>query len=304
MLSSEQLAFIAAITSPAVALLLFELQKFRGGGPIRRVVVVNDCGYVWEDLKPFLPKNIQWTFITRNRSLWGKTFGLFFKILFSRGDYYIANFALQDAWLTQKLKHLDLLICHGGDVRWTINRRMWGWMVRSNLRAAQRVAYTVDDVGETVRSFRPDAFFIRRPVQAKRFVPDRHSHTRLTAVYMEKHFESIDAELVDELIKHECTLTTISKDTLPHDRMAEFLKNFDIIIDQTTYDALSKICLEAMSCGLCAVTYRDRGRFRERIRELLTPEVRRKESLFNRRFVEEHHDAEVVAESIQSWITQ
>ena len=311
----ETIAFL--ITAPAVLILWFSLSKMPHVGTIKKVVVVNDCGYVWEDLKPYLPQNVKWQFITRNRSLWGKTFGIFFKILFSKGDFYIANFALQDAWLVQKLKHLDLLICHGGDVRWTIKKKRLGWMVRSNLKAARQVAFTVDDLEETMRKFRPDAFFLHRPIQIEKYVPDKHSHSKLSAVYFEKPYDKLNFELVDLLNRNNCTLTVVARDPaatdinatgkdsfVPHRNMPAFLRNFDVFVDHMAYDgSVSKLCLEAMSCGLCTITWRDKNRLPERVQELLNPDARRKEGVENRRFVEENHNAATVAVTVQKAFT-
>ena len=274
---------------------------------IKKVVVVNDCGYVWEDLKPYLPKNVQWQFIRRNRGLWDKTFGVFFKILFSHGDFYIANFALQDAWLVQKLKHLDLLICHGGDVRWTIKKQYWGWMVKSNLKNARHVAYTVDDIAESVRKYRSDAFFLHRPIQAEKYQPKKYNNHKqkcFRAVYFEKPYDEFNPELLQLLIDNNCTLTMINN-SVPHEKMPEFLRNFDVLIDHMAYDgSVSKICLEAMSCGLCVITWKDREHLKERVTNLMNPQYRLKEAEQNRNFIEANHDANIIAITIQNQLIQ
>jgi len=262
---------------------------------------------VWEDLKPYLPKNVQWKFIRRTRSLWDKTLGLFLKILFSKGDFYIVNFALQDAWLVQKLKHLDLLICHGGDVRWTIKKKWWGWIVKSNLKHAKHVAYTVDDIAEDLLKFRSDAFFMYRPVQAENYTPHKHRVTfkskSFHAVYFEKPYDKIQPNLVRYLIDNDCTLTTINN-LIPHKLMPIFLRNFDVLIDHMAYNgSVSKICLEAMSCGLCVITWKDKDHLKERVTELLDPQKRAEESLINRKFVMENHNANNIAVTVQNWLT-
>jgi len=268
-----------------------------------RVIVVNDCGYVWEDLKLYLPKNIEWQFIKRSRGWYSKTFGLLWQILRSQGDFYIVNFALQDAWLVQKLKHLDLLICHGGDLRKTLHRRKWGWMVRSNLKHAKAVAYTSEDIAGTALKLRPDAFLIHRPICTNLFKPyGYHEKLNLCAVYFKKPYDQIPTELIEILTDKECTLTIMEGSTIAHKHMAHFLNGFDVFIDQTTNHDLSKLCLEAMSCGLCTITWKDRAHLKERVNELLSPERREMESQKNREYIKENYNAELVALEILKWL--
>lgn len=270
----------------------------------RRVVVVNDCGFVWEDLKPYLPENIEWQFIRRSRGWYSKTFGLLWQILRSEGDFYIVNFALQDAWLTQKLKHLDLLICHGGDLRKTLHNKKWGWMVRSNLNAAKTVAYTSEDTAEIALKHRPDAFLIHRPIRTEIYKPyGIHEHLTLCAVYFQKSYDKLPEEISQLLIEKDASLTVV-QGGIPHSEIPEFLSRFDVFIDQTTNRDLSKLCLEAMSCGLCVITWKDRGRLRERVNELLSPERREMESQQNREYVMKNYDASHIALEVPKWLPQ
>ena len=263
-----------------------------------KVVVVNDCGYVWEDLKPYLPDNIEWQFIKRSRGFWSKTFGLALQILRSKGDFYIVNFALQDAWLVQKFKHLDLLICHGGDLRKTLHRKRWGWMVRSNLKAAKTVAYTSEDTAETALKLRPDAFLIHRPICTSRYKPRAKSGFK--AVYFKKPYDKLPSELSGILQQNDCTLA-IMQGGIVHSEMPLFLNGFDVFIDQTTNSDYSKLCLEAMSCGLCTITWKDKDRLNQRVVELLSFERRMVESQKNREYIQQNYDVTTVAMEIPKW---
>lgn len=77
--------------------------------------------------------------------------------------------------------------------------------------------------------------------------------------------------------------------------MPEFLDQYDVFIDQTTNRDYSKTCLEAMSCGLAVITWKDLHRLEDRVWELLSPERREMEGYVNRQFIVDKYDAFNVA---------
>jgi hypothetical protein len=176
-------------------------------------------------------------------------------------------------------------------------------MVKSNLKAATAVAYTSEDTAEATLQYRPDAFLIHRPVQTNRYKPISKDAAGFRAVYFKKPYDTLPKDLQAALIECECTLAIIDGG-VPHEQMPLFLNQFDVFIDQTTNPDLSKLCLEAMSCGLCTVTWKDRPHIKERVKELLSVERREMESQKNRQFIVDVYDASKVSAEVPRWLNQ
>ncbi|MGI0080664.1 MAG: hypothetical protein ACRECH_13700, partial [Nitrososphaerales archaeon] len=58
-----------------------------------KLVVVNDCAHVMEDIIPLLSDSFQISFLRRTRGLWDKTFGILYKILRQNGELFHVNYA-------------------------------------------------------------------------------------------------------------------------------------------------------------------------------------------------------------------
>ncbi|MHA1860302.1 MAG: glycosyltransferase [Candidatus Asgardarchaeia archaeon] len=102
-----------------------------------KVVMVNDCAFVGESL---IAANgypdLSFTHIKRSRKFFDKTFGIFWKVLNSEGDVYHTHYLLQDTWLTLKLKRKKPHVAHahGSDLRYSMRSKVWGNIVRYNLK--------------------------------------------------------------------------------------------------------------------------------------------------------------------------
>jgi len=266
-----------------------------------KVVIVNDCAHVLEDLIPHLLKlfNFDIQVIQRTRGLWSKTFGIASKILKAKGQgcVYHTNYALQDAYLVDKFKHLDILHCHGSDVRWTVHSKKWGWMVRHNLKSAKTVLYATPDLEEDVKSYRQDAVYLPTPVKTEVFVPKKNCLDNPKAVYFKLRYESLPDELEKCLLKRGIAFEAL-KSNIRYDEMPETLQRFDIFIDRFTIPSFSKTCLEAMSCGLATIDYRHVNVMSQRAKELSDIETIEEIGLSNRRFVEESHNVVKVAKQL------
>ena len=103
------------------------------------------------------------------------------------------NYALQDAWLVQKLKKLDVLWCHGSDVRTTQYSRIYGWIVRSNVKSAKCVLYSNPDSPEHLR-YRPDAEDLPIPVNTDSFPLKTTYNNPPRALYMPKKTDTYNPE--------------------------------------------------------------------------------------------------------------
>ena len=267
------------------------------GDAMRRVVVVNDCAHVIEDMLPFLRRRFDVELIERTRGLYSKTLGILFDVARSRGDIYHANYALQDAYLVSVLRHLDILHVHGSDVRWTMKDPRWGWIVRHDLRAARRVIYATPDLEDAVRRYRPDATYLPNPVRLDRFTRKREYGSPPRAVYFRLRYEELPPELPATFRRNGIELDVLERN-VPYSMMPEVIRKYDIFVDRFTIRSCSKTCLEAMASGLATIDYRHGGRPAERVEELADPSRVREEGERNRELVEREHDAEKVAEKL------
>ncbi len=264
---------------------------------MNNIVVVNDCAHYFEDILPCLSEQFQIKTITRSRSLLNKTFGLTHDILKTKGSYFTVNYALQDAWLVRKLKHLNLLFCHGSDVRTTMQSRVYGRIVKGNLKHADQVAYTTPDLYEYIELYAPDAEYVPVPVDSQRFTPATQHSDTVNALWFNKWYEQIPPEIITLCRKHSITLTLMHK-TIPYRMMPDLLRSYQIFIDLFTIDSFSKTCIEAKSAGLATVTYKDKNNLENRFNELVSQKTRTKEGIVNRKYVIKHHERALIADKI------
>lgn len=107
-----------------------------------RVAMINDCAFVGENIAKFLPFNFEVERILRTRSFWSKTISLLWKILCTKAEVYHVHYALQDAYLTLKLKREPVIVhVHGSDLRTTINSK-WGFLVKYSVKNADKLLVT------------------------------------------------------------------------------------------------------------------------------------------------------------------
>jgi len=263
-----------------------------------KVVVVNDCAHVLEDLIPHLSKRFDIKFIRRSRGWFSKTLGLFWKILRAKGNIFHVNYALQDAYLVDKFKHhLDVLHVHGSDVRWTLHSKKYGWIVKSNLKHARKVLYATPDLEQAVKRLRPDAIYLPTPVKIDVFSMKHHYNEQPKAIYFKLHYEKMPSELEKALLENNISLTIMERN-IPYEKMPETLQAYDIFIDRFTISSLSKTCLEAMSCGLATIDYRHRSELSERTSLLSNISNVKKIGRENREFVVKNHNVFKIAEML------
>ena len=80
--------------------------------------------------------------------------------------------------------------------------------------------------------------------------------------------------------------------------MPRFLSSYDVFVDRFTIPALSKTCLEAMSCGIPTIDYRHGANFAERVSSLAVNEVYARESKLARDYALENHDRRKVVDRL------
>jgi len=259
-----------------------------------KVLVVNDCAHVMEDLIPYLSSKFEIQFLQRTRGLWSKTFGILWKIAKSEGDLWHVNYALQDAYIVSKLKHLDVLHCHGSDVRWTVHSKKWGWIVKRNLKKAEKVLYATPDLEMSVKKYREDATYLPVPVKVDVFTPKYKYNNPPKAVYFKLVYEKLPLGLETYLKTRNVTLDIFEKN-IPYEKMPETLRQYDIFIGCFSLPGFTKTCLEAMACGLATIDYRHNPI--DRVDELLAINLK-EEGKKNREFVINNHDVKKVAKQL------
>ena len=258
-----------------------------------KVCMVNDASHVGCDLAKFLPRDISVDFINGDRSFFGKTFGAFWKI-FNAEDYDIfhVHYALQYAYLADKLRRLDVLHVHGSDVRWVVDSKEFGWVVKHALKHANKVLFATPDLEEKVKGYRPDAVYLPTPIDVDRYSVKTVYNNKPKALYFKQWYESPDWQL--SLIEKSFDLT-IQERTIDYSVMPEFLKGFDVFVDRFSIPSFSKTCLEAMACGLATVDYRyykSLDALCDRLAELSNIESI---GLQSRSFVDNNHNAKKIA---------
>ena len=266
----------------------------------RQIVIINDCSYVMATLVPHLKtEGYEVEHLLRSRSLWSKTVGLLWKIARTRKKaLFHVNYALQDAYLTSKLRSLDVLHCHGSDVRWTMKTRRYGWIVKHCLKKAKTVLYATEDMNEYIEPFRPDAAWLPTPIDTPTFSFREPSHrSTLRALYFKQGYEEIPHALPELLKKSGIRLDIHGKDW-PYSEMPRILSQYDIFVDRFSIPSFSKTCLEAMSCGLTTIDYRHLPCLKDRIDELLDLKHRIREANSNRALVVSRHDSRTVARKL------
>ena len=213
------------------------------------VCMVNDCSFVAANLTPHLENWFDVSQVNRSRGLYAKTVGLWWKIRNSEADLYHVHYALQDAWITSKIRSLDVLHCHGSDIRVTLHHPVYGRIVRSNLKKARRVLYATPDMA-MVRRYREDAIYVPTPIETAMFYPRPYKNGGgLRAVYFYKWYEQIPQSIVKLCRDNDVDLHMLAP-RVPYDEMPKLLNQYDVFVDRFSITSPSKTALEAMACGL------------------------------------------------------
>ena len=248
-----------------------------------KVVMVNDCAYVGETLIKYLPEDVEAVHLKRSRGLWDKTFGIAWKILRVNADLYHVHYLLQDCYLALKFgKHPVVGHAHGSDLRSSLKHRVWGRIVRYNLKHCDRVLVSTPDILDIAREYRADAEYLPNPVDTSIFYPKplkQHSGKRKVLIASEcnwgvkgtdlaiKALSRIKDEVDVSIIRYGAgfdrtvglasslglRLNVLPK--VPHDRVSEYYWDADVVIDQFKLGSLGMVSLEAIACGRPVITH-------------------------------------------------
>jgi len=128
--------------------------------------MVNDCAFVGESLiEANTYPDLSFTHIKRSRKFFDKTFGILWKILNSEGDIYHTHYLLQDTWLTLKFKRKKPHVAHahGSDLRYSMKSKLWGPIVRYNLRNSDVVLVAQPMLLDLAKEYNEDSEYLPIP---------------------------------------------------------------------------------------------------------------------------------------------
>jgi len=285
-----------------------------------KVVMVNDCSFVGENIIKYLPEEFQVTHIKRTRGLWSKTGGIFWKILHAKADIFHTHYLLQDSYLTLKLKKKPVVAhAHGSDIRSTLHSKKWGWIVKYIIKNADRVLLSSLDVLEKLKAIRDDVIYIPIPIDVSSFIekPFRN-HNKIIVFHpynslvrgTDKVVDSF--KLLDLAYPKKFEFLFLEKHIL-HEEMQTYYHKADIVVTDLGVGALSTCSLEAMACGRPVIQYIKDGIYSEqppvlnvddsylslfeRLVEITKSEIIKYGKL-GRRYIKQFHNAEVIAKQV------
>jgi glycosyltransferase involved in cell wall biosynthesis len=242
-----------------------------------KVVMVNDCAFVGETLLKYLPADIEKEHVKRSRGLWSKTFGIAYKVFRAEADVYHAHYLLQDCYIANRLGKKPLVgHAHGSDLRLSLKHKVWGRVVRHNLRTCNKVLVSTPDVLGQARSFRKDAVYLPNPVDKEFFYPKKpvaHGEKKRVLIASDSNWvvkgtdiavkalakirENVDVSIISTGVDFEKTLALARSLSLPlrllqkkpHSELSEYYWEADVVIDRFTLGSLGMVSLEAIACG-------------------------------------------------------
>jgi glycosyltransferase involved in cell wall biosynthesis len=246
--------------------------------------MINDCAYVGETLIKYLPSEIEVLHIKRSRRLFNKTFGITWNILKAKGDVYHVHYLLQDCYLTLKLGKRPVIgHAHGSDLRKTINHKVWGRIVRHNLKNCYKVLVSTPEILEKAKEFNENSEYLPNPVDTSIFYPKpvpKRSDNRLHVLLGSPHDWKIKGNdiairalsKVKEKVKtyiirygsdfektlnlaHSLKLPVVVLPKVSHEKLREYYWAADVVIDQFRSGVQGQVTLEAIACGRPVITY-------------------------------------------------
>ena len=250
-----------------------------------KVVMINDCSHVGETILKYLPENFEKTHIKRGRGLWHKTFGLAYNVLKAKGTIYHVHYLLQDCYLALRFgKYPVIGHAHGSDLRETIDHKVWGRIVRHNLKNCHKILVSTPDTLEKAKEFNEDTEYLPNPVDTSIFYPKpliKRSNDKLHVLIgsandwekkgtdiaiqaLNRIRENVDICIIRYGKDFEKTLKLANSLNLklhaypkaPHKYISEYYWNADLVIDQFPESGtIGMIALEAIACGRPVITY-------------------------------------------------
>ena len=245
--------------------------------------MVNDCAHVGETLVKYFPADVEAVHLKRSRGFWDKTFGIAWRILRANADLYHVHYLLQDCYLALKFgKHPIVGHAHGSDLRSSLKHRVWGRIVRHNLKHCDKVLVSTPDILDTAREYRGDAEYLPNPVDTSIFYPKPTKRQKeklrvLIATYcdwkvkgtniairaLSELKENVEVSIIHYGKDFNATIALAESlglhlDALPkisHQNIREYYWNTDVVVDQFRGGVFGMVALEAIACGRPVIIY-------------------------------------------------
>jgi glycosyltransferase involved in cell wall biosynthesis len=236
---------------------------------VMKISIISDCAFVGMNIHEVLKEQgYHSKYLPRSRGIFDKTFGIFFKILASRADIFHVNYALQDAFLVDLLKHLDVLHCHGSDLRWEINKK-WSSMIKHNLQKAKKVLVSTPDILNTAKKYNETAEYIPNPINTDLFKPKQNSRmdgSELVFIYANVYNEETKGtetflKKFNKIKKDNWTLKFIQN--IPHESMPSIYYSGDVVVGEFKLGILQNVQLEGMACGKPVISNINKNWYKE-----------------------------------------
>lgn len=245
--------------------------------------MINDCAFVGETLLKYLPPKIEKQHIKRTRGVWSKTFGIAWEILRTKADLYHAHYLLQDCYIASRLGKKPLVgHAHGTDLRAGLKHRLWGRIVRHNLKNCSRILVSTPDILDIARRFRQDAEYLPNPIDPALFYSRplvQHDGKKKVLLASELNWsvkgtdvalralsnikDEVDASIIRYGVDFDKTVALAASlglhlnvlPKVPHERLNQYFWDADVVVDQFKAGSLGMISLEAIACGRPTITY-------------------------------------------------
>ena len=248
-----------------------------------KIVMANDCAYVGETLIKYLPEDFNVLHLKRSRGFFDKTFGIAWRIFRAKGDLYHAHYLLQDCYLASKFgKHPIIGHAHGSDLRSSLKHRVWGRIVRYNLKHCDKVLVSTPDILDVAREYRADAEYLPNPVDTSIFYPKppkQHNEKRKVLIASDSNWsvkgtdlvvkalsrirDKVNVSIIKYGVDFDRTMALASSlglrlnvlPKVPHERLNEYYWSADVVIDRFKLGSLGVVSLEAIACCRPVVVY-------------------------------------------------
>jgi glycosyltransferase involved in cell wall biosynthesis len=242
-----------------------------------KLVMINDCAFVGATLLEYMPEDLEKQHITRNRSLWDKTFGIALKILRAKGDIFHVNYLLQDCYIASKLGKKPLLgHAHGSDLREQIKKKRWSCIIKNNLRKCNKIIVAQPTILDKALEFNDTAEYFPIPYDPALFFPKLHAENNEQKRVFLASAHSYKIKGNDKLLEALALLSEPIKiksiasgkniedakklakklnlkiDFIPkvsHNKMNELYWESDLVLGSYGIGQLDTVAIEAMACG-------------------------------------------------------
>jgi len=248
-----------------------------------KIVMVNDCAHVGETLIKYLPEDFSVLHLKRSRRFFDKTFGIAWRIFRAKGDLYHVHYLLQDCYLALKFGKRPLIgHAHGSDLRRSLKHRVWGRIVRYNLKHCDKVLVSTPDILGIARKYRADTEYVPNPVDTSIFYPKplkKRDKTRKVLIASDSNWgvkgtdlaikalsrinDKVNVSIIKYGVDFNKTMDLASSlglglNVLPkvaHKRMSKYYWDADVVIDRFKLGSLGMVSLEAIACGRPVIAY-------------------------------------------------